>query len=319
MASIERLSLLSVCDEAAALLRAAWTPPCVHYSAEYLAWQLSFPGPEPLAFGAVEVDGSLSGFAAATPRRLRLEETTDYAYLVSFMAVHPERRGEGLAARLYPALLAEIAQTGRPVISFAAEGTAGERALRQAYPAAGWELSALGPCTVHGGLPRPSSSDLVIDPSPTLESVAELVEACVAPGVLWNAPDAAAVAHYAVGPARQVVPLATGDGAPVAVGIVAAAEFVTSDGISCAPVVEAFFCPKPQRVAEALSALVKQAAMQAPGGGPVLFHNLQGADSAQIRAAGLRRVASPFQAFLAAPTSNNHPFSKAAATSLEIV
>lgn len=316
MATTERLSPLSACEEAAALLRAAWNPPCVHYSAEYLAWQLSFPGPEPLAVGAVEANGSLSGFAAATPRRLRLGTVTEFAYLVSFVAVHPEYQGQGLAARLYAALLAEIARTGRPVVTFAAEGTAGERALRRAYPEAGWSLTLPIPYTVHGGFPRPTTRTTRIETSPAPETVASLVTACAAQGVLWSAPDATALLHYAAGPGRKVIRVDTSEGVPLGAGIVASAEFVTEERIRRSSVVEAFFCPDPTLATEALSTLCHHAFTL---GSPVLFYNLQGVDAAVLRAVGLRRAPSPFHAFLAAPKGAEHPFLQATATSLEIV
>jgi GNAT superfamily N-acetyltransferase len=318
MSRIEQLSPLAACEDAAALLRAAWTPPCVHYSAEYLSWQLSFPGPPPLAFGAVEADGSLSGFAGATPRRLRLNGVSDYAYLVSFVAVRPDCRGQGLAARLYAALLAEIERAERPVITFAAEGTAGDRALQQAYPASGWTLAALGPCTIHGGLSRTTSTDLAEVIAPTPDSVATLAESQTGEGVLWSAPDPAGVAHYAAGPGRRIVRVDAADGTSSVAGIVAAAEFLTVSGIVTSPIVETAFVPFPPAT-DGLSALVREAAALVPGGGPVLIYNLQGPEPAQLRAAGLRRTSSPYHAFLAAPVGSNHPFLKASATSLEIV
>jgi GNAT superfamily N-acetyltransferase len=271
-----------------------------------------------LAFGAVEADGSLSGFAGATPRRLRLNGMSDYAYLVSFVAVRPDCRGQGLAARLYAALLAEIQQAERPVITFAAEGTAGERALRQAYPASGWTLSSLGPCTVHGGLPRTASGEVAAVIAPTLESVAALAESQAGDGVLWNSPDAVGVAHYAAGPGRRTVRVGAADGTSTVAGIVAGAEFVTARGIESSPVVETAFVPFQPEIA-GISTLVSEAAALVPGGGPVLIYNLQGVEASQLRAAGLRRTASPFRVYLAAPSRSNHPFLRAKATSLEIV
>lgn len=319
MVRIERLSPIAACKEASALLRAAWTPPAVHYSAEYLAWQLSFPGPEPLAVGTIDPEGVLVGFAAATPRRLRLGETLDFAYLLSFVAVHPQQRGEGLAAHLYAALLAEITPTGRPIVTFAAEGTAGERALLRAYPASGWELSVPIACTVQGGLPRATPEDVVIQASPEPESVAALADACGAESVLRSVPDSDALAHFTSGSGRKVVRVDSADGSPVAAGIVASAEFVTAEGVHRSPVVEAFFCPDSARAANALQTLCHYAATHAEGTGPVLFYNLQGVDAAALRAAGLRRTPTPFRAFLAAPDGSDHPFLQATATSLEIV
>src|SRR5438067_12967518 len=110
---------------AAPLLRAAWEPPAVHYSAAHLRWQLDFPGQEePLAALAFEGDLPV-GCAAATPRRLCLGEAVDEAYLVSFVAVAASHRRQGVAAQLYAGLLDSIRALQRPVVTFAPAGSGG--------------------------------------------------------------------------------------------------------------------------------------------------------------------------------------------------
>src|SRR5262245_47051292 len=85
--------------EGAPLLRSAWQPPASHYSADYVRWQLDFPGRiEPIALLALDGDRPV-GCAAAMPRRLLLGAAVDEAYLVSLVAVAASHRRQGVAAR----------------------------------------------------------------------------------------------------------------------------------------------------------------------------------------------------------------------------
>src|SRR5690349_12804883 len=57
--------------EASRLLEEAWNPPAVHYTPNYLRWQLSFPSASGLPCAAAFDGSELAGFAGATARRLR--------------------------------------------------------------------------------------------------------------------------------------------------------------------------------------------------------------------------------------------------------
>ena len=91
--------------DASALLQLAWKPPALHYSPEYLAWQLSFPGPWPSPAAAAFDGSTLMGFAASTHRRIRAGHRSLDASLVSFVAVHPDHRNQGITGKLYATLL----------------------------------------------------------------------------------------------------------------------------------------------------------------------------------------------------------------------
>src|SRR4051812_23588967 len=88
---LEKVNPRKVADQASRILRTAWQPPCVHYSSEYLSWELGFPG-ETLAVMAYADDKPVA-FIAGVPRRLLLGANMHDVFLVSFHAVVPEWQG----------------------------------------------------------------------------------------------------------------------------------------------------------------------------------------------------------------------------------
>ena len=54
---------------AAQLLRCAWRPPCLYYTADYVRWQLRFPSSHSARAVAAWEGGEMVGFAGLTPRR----------------------------------------------------------------------------------------------------------------------------------------------------------------------------------------------------------------------------------------------------------
>ncbi|MGH3183078.1 MAG: GNAT family N-acetyltransferase, partial [Streptosporangiaceae bacterium] len=119
--------------QASRVLEEAWSPPALCYTPEYLRWQLSFPGPLPLPAAAALAGNDPVGFAGATWRRLRCGSARWDVAVVSFVAVRPEWRKLGVAAGIYRRLLSALRETGAPIVTYAAGGSAGERLLLRAY------------------------------------------------------------------------------------------------------------------------------------------------------------------------------------------
>src|ERR1035437_6426771 len=118
--------------DASAILEQAWEPPVLHYSPAYLSWQLSFPSAVEMPAVAAFDGGDPIGFDAA---------------IVSFVAVRPAWRGQGVAAGLYRTLLEVLADRAIPVVTYAIAESAGHRALLRSYREAGFQIRPMGPYT----------------------------------------------------------------------------------------------------------------------------------------------------------------------------
>ncbi len=141
------------------VLMAAWAPPSLRYSPQYVEWQLTFPGPcEAPAVAAFEGRQTV-GFAASTHRRVFSGGHPLDLLVVTFVAVDPRVRGQGIAHRLYAALLSEIRRTGLPVITYGRSNSSGQRAIEQAYPLAGFSLSIFGEYAPYATIPRTATSE----------------------------------------------------------------------------------------------------------------------------------------------------------------
>lgn len=290
-----RVSVLdarAVVAEAGRLLRAVWAPPTLVYSDSFLAWQFGFPGNiPPLAGAAHAEDGTLVGFAAVTPRRMRLGEWAGTVAALSYVAVAPEHRGRGVAAAVYSVLLDAIAATGAPVLTFGEPGTGGERALLSAYRTAGYRAHRMGACPAFAGLVVREVSEPAATPVSMLAPIAS--RAIGAPDILWAEPDAAELEHYLRDP-RPRRTLSVGETDATALGV--AAEMLTARGTETSVLLEQVRCT--EDAGSDLRALTVQAASLGTTERVVVsIPNLAGIDPAAARAAGLRRMATRFNAY----------------------
>src|SRR5687767_1037726 len=105
---IEIVDPLAFAETASRILQASWTVPCLHYSADYLSWQFSFPGQLPNRAAVAFIDDRAVGCVAVTSRTFALGGAPFSAYVLSFVAVDPIARGRGLAAQMYSRLLDTI-------------------------------------------------------------------------------------------------------------------------------------------------------------------------------------------------------------------
>lgn len=307
--------------QASAILTAAWTAPALQYSSAYLQWQLSFPGPAPAPAAAAFVDSNPAGFAGSTHRRLRHGLEIIDVLLVSFVAVHPDFRNRGIAAGLYRTLLAAIAATRLPVITFAQPGSAGLRAIERAYPEAGFELRSLGSYLGFACAPRASHETQWAreerTPAPDGSSIAAAVEACAADrNLLWSAPSDAQWRHYQEDPRpRRLFALNAGDGERAAAWVVQTA-YVTSQGVDSVAAIDCAWLNRSRP--DLLPGLATAVGRISPAAAVVSAPSLAGFDPKQLRHAGFRQVGPGFHGYCAT-AAGAVPLPAAEAVTCEIV
>jgi GNAT superfamily N-acetyltransferase len=317
--------------EASALLQAAWKPPALNYSTEYLRWLLSFPGPWP-APAVAAFDGSKPvGFAASTHRRVRLHPASLDVVVVSLVAVHPGWRNQGVAAGLYALLLEAIRAHGVPVITFGQSGSIGQRAIERAYSQAGFELYPFGNYSVYGCLAPPGAPTLgwtPCSPGTEAEALDSALKSCArensgsSGALVWSDPSDAQVRHYRTDPReRRLLVERDHTGAVTGAAWAVRVEHVGPAGIGA---VSSIDCAWIRRDAVAsLPGLAAATARLWPETGAahsqtVTAPSLLGFDPQAMRRLGIRQIATGFEGYAACPNLPN-PFSGAAGTNLEVV
>jgi GNAT superfamily N-acetyltransferase len=287
--------------QASAVLTAAWAAPALHYTPEYLRWQMSFPGPGPAPAAAAFVDSKPAGFAASTHRRLRHGPEIIDALLVSFVAVHPDFRGRGIAAGLYRTLLAAIAATRLPVVTFAQPGSAGQRAIERAYPEAGFQLRSLGSYPGFACVPRASHEArwVCVESTPLdRSSVAAAVEACATDQRLfWSAPSDEQWRHYREDPRPRTLFSLNSANGELGVAWVVQAAYMTAQGVNSVAIIDCAWLNRgrPELLAGLASAVMQTSTAASVVNAP----NLAGFDAKLLRQAGFRQVAPGFQGYCA--------------------
>lgn len=301
---IEAIDPARVVDAASAVLRAAWAPPCLHYTPEYLGWQFRYPG-EPPALGVLATEGGAPvGFAAVVPRRVRCGGESRAIRLLSFVAVDPAARGRGQGRRLYEELLGRIAEPATPVVAYAVPGSGGERRLLEAFERAGYGRAGLGECRAHGGIPRGGGGSAgTIDESADADQLGAAVRRGGDAETLRLDPDAGQWAHGRDAAAGRGGALIRGAGVePAGVVQVAPAESLSAVGVDRLAVVTSLALIEPS--ADALRAALSYAASRAGAGATspmVVLQNPSGIDAATLRSAGLRALPTVLAAYLFTP------------------
>jgi GNAT superfamily N-acetyltransferase len=321
---LERVDPYAFAEPASRILQEAWPPPTMRFTADYLRWQFSFPGPlPPLGVAAFEGDEPV-GFVGMTPRQLRFRGHSGPAYLHSFGGVRPAWRGRGLAAELYAYLL-ERREPALPIVGWIEEGAGGHRTLLRAASLAGFEvpLPVLGANPVYGYRPGGADSD-----GPLLDVVEDadgrafldVARRCVSPDTIWNDPDTVILEHYRRDPrGRLLVVVNASDGEAVGAAMLVHAEVVTARQLERVATVDSVFLPRPDL--DTLASVLRFTARRwAPPGRPsvVSAPSLWTVPAEVRRAAGLRRMGKGFQGQLEVP-SHRHPYASAEGTNLEIV
>jgi Acetyltransferase (GNAT) family len=281
------------------ILRAAWKPPSLNYSTEYLKWQFGFPGP-PKSVGALGfVDDRAAGCIAVTPRQVRYGALSFPIYVLSFVAVEPEARGAGLAASLYQALLSSVPRSV-PVLAFAESGSVGERLLVREFDRASFRRQSLQACRATGYLGGASGTPpdvrvrtVVVGDHPIL---AEIFAANTMP-TIWNDCEQQQLHHYQNDPRRRsMFILEDGEGSPVGFAMAVMSEVITASGLQELPMLESAYFPNPSAVL--VRAAFGFAAELLGASSVVIASNLSYVDKVVVRSAGVRAMPSVFNAYL---------------------
>ena len=313
-------------DEASAVLAAAWKPPALHYSSDYLRWQFTFPGPWPAPASAAFEGSKLAGFAACTHRRVRYQARTIDAMVVSFVAVQPDRRNRGVAAGLYATLLGALAGRGAPLLTFAPSGSAGQRAMEGSYAKAGFALHSLGSLAVYGCFApsAPAGENwTVCQPGSEARQLSRVIDRCAAnSSLIWSDPSAAQLDHYLQDPReRRLLIERDQTGGVTAAAWVVRAEYVTPSKIDFVTSIDCAWLPRDRASSLpdlAFAAALTCSAQGSAGPAVISAPSLSGFDPQDLRKAGVRQMAPPFAGY-AASAENADPFPGALGSNLEVV
>jgi GNAT superfamily N-acetyltransferase len=311
---IEMVDPLRAAENAGAVLRAAWKPPCLHYSTEYLKWQFAFPGVLPPAVVTAYDGDTAVGCAAVTPRRFIFAGTHVYAYVLSFVAVHPSAQGHGIAGGLYETLLDTIPQS-TPVVAFAQPESKGEALLLRSFNRASFQHKQLRSCRATARLPRPGDDSSQVCATDGLDFVEyDSTFSGTDPTILWNAPSAEQWEHYLADPrGRSFMIVRDSGGASIGAAMAVCAEIVSNDGVQQVPMLESVCLSRSS--ADGLRAAFAHAQLKGPAHAAVMASNLSQFDEALPRAAGARALPSIFHAYL---FTRGAPMLPASAVNIEV-
>jgi len=322
--SFELVDGAGLSADASRLLEEAWNPPAVHYTPNYLTWQLSFPSPSGLPCAAAFDGSKLVGFAGATARRLRHGAGDIYAAIVSFVAVHPDWRGQGAATGMYRILVQALAEREIPVITYAMPATAGERALLKAYPAAGFRIQPLGTYSNYAFARGGDGTDeqwrgYFSEDAAVLSSLAEELADEDTTG-LWSGPTQPQLEHYFTDPRpRKLILVEHASTGHRGGGFVLRSELRTPDGVVTVTTLDSVWLQS--AAITALPCLLRLAAAAWPHSGTappvVMCPNLSGFDPSALRSIGLRKTGGQFCGYFCSTGRQSCP--GAERTNLEIV
>ena len=290
---IRRVARAEFATEASEILSGAWAPPALHYSPEYVSWQLDFPGPCEAPAVAAFVGSLPVGFAAGVHRRVRVAGEAVDVLVVTFVAVLPDYRGQGIVHALYARLLADIRQSGLPVITFGRSNSSGQRAIEHAYPAADFPLKAFGEYAGYAIMPRSVSPggwnvSTALPPIPLETPLA------------WSSPTELQFEHYSRDPRKRRLWMHPDGGWAWATEI----EFVSQKGLETVTTLEAISGVPLDRLAGLAAAAGEGRLVQAP--------NLMGYNPQGLRPIGFRQVSTPWVGYWSGSAPAN-------ATNLEII
>ena len=280
------------------ILRAAWLPPSLYYSPEYVRWQFTFPGP-PATAAIAFLGGRPVGCAAVTPRRLRSGGFSINTQVLSFVAVVPDARGRGVAQAVYAALLEQL-RDAAPLLAFSEINSPGGRLLAGALSKAGFVTHRLAPCRAVGYRPRPGQEPARLEAVEIDDDriVRALIDNAASRSVLWNDPTAEQWAHYRADPRRRyTVGVFDATGAAAAAAMVVITEMQTSAGVEDVPMLESIWSASDS--ADALRAIFEFAARSCDTAIPtIVASNVSHLDASLVRGAGARALPSTFEASL---------------------
>jgi GNAT superfamily N-acetyltransferase len=303
---------------ASRILQAAWKPPCLYYSADYLAWQFSFPSDIPRHAAIAFLDDRAVGCIAVTVRRFSYAEDEFPAYVLSFLGVDPSASRQGLAAAMYAALL-EALPREIPVLAFTEPGSIGERLLLNSFGRAGSRHHALQTCRAVGYLKRPGLSatcDTVALETASYQEFSATARLSNRQNVIWTNLTRDHWDHYRQDPRERLMLTVNDAGSnPVGTAMYVRAEIVTAEGLQKVAMLDSVTLA--DATPDALSAIFAFAAGRSQPGSTVVASNLSSVDTAVVKAAGARALPSSFNAHIFVRGQKN-AVETAAALNLEV-
>ena len=270
------------------ILRAAWQPPSLDYTPEYLRFQCGFPTTlDPISLAAYEGEEAV-GFVAATGRGSNVGEM----YLSSFLSLRP-----GSVPSLSIALVRQqsrmLQKASMPSLVFAQVGSIGEYLLK-CIDSLGIKRVLLGEYRVHAAVPRATASDLRVEQIPDYDWAAD-AELLRDDMLLSPAFDAANLRHFAQDPTgRRFLRVSDASGNVVAVAMQGYTRTVTATGVDQIPALH--YVRLAEQRPEGLTALLAFA--KDPAHPVVMVPNAAAISPPVARAAGVRATGSAFAAYL---------------------
>jgi len=274
-------------DSASALLRAAWKPPCIDYTPDYVRFQCGFPTPLP-PIGIAAFDGEDPvGFVAATGRA----SNAGPIYLASYLALRPGTI-PSLSVAIVRAESRKLLEAKAPMLVFAQVGSVGEYLLK-IFESMGLARTFIGEYRVHAGTPKEIPAGLHVEDVPP-EAWAREAAVLEPDGLLSPTFDNANLAHFARDPfGRRFVVVRRGDGV-VATGMQSWTQIVPSSGPGRVPALNYV-----RLKGDDPDALVALLALPRHEHSPVVtLPNTAGARHDVAKAAGLRATGSVFAAYV---------------------
>jgi GNAT superfamily N-acetyltransferase len=311
----------SFSSEASLILEEAWQPPVLRYTPEYLEWQLAFPSERVKTSSVAAFDGDKAiGFAGTTARRLRYGVYEVDVTVVSFVAVRPEWQGRGVGAALYRTLLADLAERGMPVVTYAIPGSAGEKALLHAYSKSGFHVQPIGVYNNFAFVARGESDSqwrafLAEDAGMLASAIAELPKQ---ESILLSMPTQAQSEHYLTDPRpRKLIVIENTKTGARGAAFAIRSELRTVQGGTTLTTLDTVWLPDGDT--SGLVTLLRFASTiwGDPGAGVVSCPNLSGFDLDSLRVAGIRKSGGQFAGYFCSTTQSTWPTFQR--TNLEIV
>ena len=313
---IEIVDPTQAAPSACEILRAAWSPPSIHYSTAYLQWQLTFPGELGPRLAMAFRDGAAIGCTALTPRRFCCDGASFPGYVMSFGAVHPTMQGSGVATKLYEKVL-ELIPPDIPTIAFTQPESASERILLRALERE-FQHSSLRECRAVGFAFPLKSADSGNGFIAEDVSVADFIAAFPSDRdskVIWNAPSQEELQHYLMDPRpRSLGVVRDRRGDAIATMMRVDVEMMTSEGLQRVPMLESLSCLGIPSAAAMQAAF--QFAQKERTGALVVASNLSHIDERLLRPAGARALPSIFNAHV---FTRGNELLEASSVNLEVI
>ncbi|MBK8251261.1 MAG: GNAT family N-acetyltransferase [Polyangiaceae bacterium] len=298
--TVERVDGLAAVEEISRVLVAAWPPPTLHYTVDFLKWQFTFPGP--VARGALaRINGEPVAYVGFAARRLRRGREVTPSYATAFLGVVPSARGGGTANLVYDPMIGMVAESGIPCVGFVDVQTPAARKLQVKHTETrGMDRKSLTLCRNWGFMVRPNTSPpLAVREAVSVAEVLDVMNACNDENVLWCAPDADAIEHYQRDPRGRKFIVTEENGRASAVAMVFLSEIKGPQGIEFLTTVDTVWMPEPsdarlKSLCFGASAAFAEKATSKMVGAP----NLSTIDESIIKLAGLRPAVAVYEPFV---------------------